>query len=354
MQLTGDRALEKWYRENNLPLCCLLYGEDDYQIGRQRDKLIKLAVRDFADFNLYTADGRVAVNMDELCDSAFALPFMSESRAVVLDDLDMSQQDASGVDKLFQLLKSPPESTCIIITVRTTLMELKKKSSRTAKLWDYCDKVGIVCAFPKPNRNDIARAASTRAVKAGCKLDSAAAGLLADYCGGDMLRALSETDKLIAYTGQSEISVATVELLVEPVIEAKVFDLSGKLLNKDLDGAMGIVSDLIFQRESPVSILTILSMSFADIYRASAAKRAGVPMPQACKELGYFGGSTYRLQKAGESQSRLSQDTLGEIVLLLARADSAMKETAANPTVILETAVTQIYLLCSANAIGGR
>lgn len=348
MQFTGERQLEKWYRENNLPMVCLLYGEDDYQIGKQRDKLIKLAVQDFADFNLYTTDGRVAVNMDELCDSALSLPFMSESRAVVLDDFDPAAQDAGSIDKLWQLLKSPPESSCIIITVRTVALELKKKSSRGAKLWEHCDKAGVVCAFPKPGRSDVARAASTRAAQAGGKLDSAAAELLADYCGCDMLRALGETDKLIAYTGGGEVTCATVELLVEPVTEARVFDLSGKLLKKDLDGALGIVSDLIFQRESPVSILTILSMSFADIYRAAAAKRAGVPTAQACKELGYFGGSAYRLQKAGESAARLPQNTLGDIILLLARTDSAMKETGSNPTVLLETAVTNIFLLCSA------
>lgn len=351
MQLTGERQLEEWYREHNVPSVCLLYGEDDYRIGRQRDKLVKLAVRDFPDFNLYTADGRASVNMDEFCDSALALPFMSDSRAALLDDLDLSVQDAVGTDKLWQLLKAPPESTCIIITVRTTAMELKKKSSRTAKLWDFCDKTGIVCSFPKPNRSDIARAASTKAVKAGCKLDSAAAEMLADYCGCDMLRAQNETDKLIAYIGSGEITESTIDLLVEPVTEARVFDLSGKLLRKDIDGAMAIVNDLIFQRESPVSILAILSMSFADIYRASAAKRAGVPTAQACKELGYFGGSTYRLQKSGENQGHFSQDVLGDIILLLARADSAMKETGANPTVLLEAAVTNIFLLCS---IGGH
>lgn len=348
MQFIGERQLESWYRENNIPLVCLLYGEDDYHIGRQRDKLIKLAVRDFADFNLYTADGRSSINIDELCDSAFALPFMSESRAVVLDDLDLAAQDASCTDKLWQLLKAPPESTCIIITVRTTALELKKKGSRSAKLWDFCDKVGVVCSFPKPSRSDVARAVSTKAVKAGGKLDSAAAEMLADYCGCDMLRAQNETDKLLAYSANGEITETLIDLLVEPVTEARVFDLAGKLLRKDLDGAMSIVSDLIFQRESPVSILAILSMSFADIYRAAAAKRGGIPTPQACKELGYFGGSTYRLQKAGESQSRFSQNTLGDIILLLARTDSSMKETGANPTVLLETAVTNIFLLCSA------
>lgn len=347
MQFTGERPLEAWYRENSLPVVCLLYGEDGWQIERQRNKLLGLAVKGFPDFNLYKADGRVSVDMDEFCDSALSLPFMADCRGAVLEDLDTTAQDAVSLDKLFQLLKSPSETTCVIITVRTASLELKKKSGKGYKLWELCDKVGVVCELPRPGKNDVARAASTRAVKVGCKLDSAAALLLAEYCGGDLQRALMETDKLAAYTKGAEITPATVELLVEPITEAKVFDLAGKLLNKNLEGALKIVSDLIFLRESPMSILAILSMSFADLYRAACAKRAGIPAAQAQKELGYFGGSVYRYQKALESQSRLDKRVIGEIVLLLSDADAAMKDTGAAPVTVLETVVTQVYLLCA-------
>ncbi|MEG1687450.1 MAG: DNA polymerase III subunit delta [Angelakisella sp.] len=352
MQLTGDRQLESWLRENNLPLVCLLYGEDGYQIERQRDRILKLATTDFPDFNLYQADGRVSVNFDELCDSALSLPFMAEYRTVVLDDLDTAAQDAVGFHKLLELLERPSETTCLVITLRTMPLELKKKSSRDSKLWELCDKTGLVCNLPKPTRSEVARLASTRAVKLGCKLDSAAAGLLCDYCAGELLRAFSETDKLAAYVGTGEITEDTVRLLVAPVMEARVFDIAVKLLRKDLEGALSIVSDLLFLRESPMSILSVLSMSFADLYRASAAKRAGVPTAQAQKELGYFGGSVYRYQKALENQSRFDSRALGQMVTLLAEADSAMKGSGSNASALLETTVTRLYGLCAGGARG--
>lgn len=350
MQLKGERQLENWYREHDLPAVCLLYGEDSYQIEKQTAKLLGLAVSDFADFNLYKADGRTAVRMDELCDAAMALPFMAERKAVLLDDLDLTAQDAASVDKLMQLLKEPGDSCLLLITMRQNQPELKKKSSRSAKLWAACDKAGLCCELPKPSRSDVARAASTRAVKLGSRLDSAAAGLLADYCGGDLLRALQETEKLAAYVGRGDITEQTVSLLVAPVVEARVFDLSARLLQRDLDGALRIVGDLLFLRESPVSILAILSMAFADLYRAAAAKRAGVPTAQAQQELGYFGGSAFRYQKALEAQSRITGQALGDIVLLLAESDSRMKETGANPPVILETTVTRIWGLAAEGA----
>lgn len=351
MQLKGEKQLEKWQKENGLPVVCLLYGEDGYLIQRYQERLMNMAVTAFPDFNLYRADGRTAVDMDDLCDSAMSLPFMSESRGVLLDDLDLSAQDSASLDKLFDLIKNPSGSTCLTITVRTTSLDLKKKGSKGGKLRDLCDKAGVVCEFTRPGRSDVARAASNKAAQLGSKLDSGAAGLLADYCGGDILRALGEVDKLTAYCNTHEITEAAVQLLVEPVTEAKVFDLSAKLLRKDLDGAMGIVNDLFFLRENPVSILTILSMSFTDLYRAAAARRSGVPAPQAQKELGYFGGSAYRYQKALENQSRLDSTALGAIILLLAQADSSMKESGANQAVILETVVTNIWLCLTGAAV---
>lgn len=350
MTLTGAKKLETWYRDNKLPSVCLLYGEDGYQIERQTERLLKLAVKAFPDFNLYKADGRVAVRMDELCDSAQSLPFMSDSRAVLLDDLDISAQDAVSMDKLMQLLAAPNEDCCLVITMRTVQPELKKKGSRSAKLVAACEKAGLVCVLPKPMRSDVARAASNRAARAGAKLSSEAAALLADFCGCDMQRALNETDKLAAYINGGEITEREVRLLVAPVVEARVFDLADRLLSGNLEGALNIVSDLFFLRESPMTILSILSMSFADIYRASAARRAGIPSAQAQKELGYFGGSVYRYSKAAEKLGRLNTHALGDAVLLLAEADNSMKQSGVNAPAMLETTVTRLWQLCGRRA----
>lgn len=345
MQFSNEKQLEGWYRDNSLPIVCLLYGEDSYRIEKQCEKLRKLAVTAFDEFNLYTVDGRVTIDIDALVNSALSLPFMSDSRAVIIDDFDVAAQTAAVMDKLFTLIKSPSDTTCLIITVRTVDFDLKKKNGKAYKLWELCDRTGVVCQFQKPTRTDVARILSTGAVKAGCRLDSAAANLLADSCGNDILRGFNELDKLIAYVGQGDISCEVINLLVEPVTEAKVFDLSAKLLKKDLQGALGVVTDLFFQRERPESILTILSMSFSDIYRAYSAKKAGIPAAQAQKDFGYFGGGVFRYSKASESLARLSDQALPQIIRILAEADLEMKQSGASSSVILESTIVKIYTL---------
>ena len=50
-----------------------------------------------------------------------------------------------------------------------------------------------------------------------------------------------------------------------------------------------------------MSILSILSMAFVDLYRAGVARKAGIPDAEAKKALGY-GGSGYRYDKGAQNQ----------------------------------------------------
>lgn len=325
----------------------LLYGDDAYQLERTANALIKQTVTQFQDFNLFCVDGRTAMDVDKIADSALSLPFMAERRAVIIDDLDVSVLSAVDAEKLWQLLASLSPSTLLLITVRTQPLDLKKKGSRGQKLHDLCDKAGVVCSFTRPTRSDAARLAASFAAKHGTKLESPQGLLLADYCGCDCLRIQNEVDKLCAYAGEGEtITQQQIQLLVEPVSEARIFDLSDKIIKRDYNGAMAVVDGLLFQRETPVAILTILTMAFVDMYRAACAKAEGLPDSEARSAFGY-GGGAYRYTKAVENQRRVGSSCLGEILHLLAEADLAMKTTGIDPRLTLESTIAEIFLKMS-------
>ena len=321
----------------------LLYGEDSYRLEKAAAELLKNAVTAFPDFNLYSVDGRAGVDMDKVADSAQSLPFMAERRAVVLDDLDLAALSASDAEKLWQLLADLPSTTLMLITLRTMPLEYKKKGSRSQKLYDLCDKAGAVCEFSKPGRSDCARMAASLANRQGSRLDPPEGLLLADYCGCDTRRIRGEVEKLCAYAGE-QIHREDILLLVEPVREARVFDLSDRIVRRDFRGAMEVVDRLLFQREAPVSVLTILTMAFVDIYRAAAARAAGLSEKDARAAFGY-GASAYRYTKAVENQRRVDSRCLGEILETLANADQDMKTGGIDPAVVLETVVARIFLI---------
>ena len=157
------------------------------------------------------------------------------------------------------------------------------------------------------------------------------AALLADYCNLDSLRLRQEVEKLAAYHGYTgKILKEDIEALVAPTVDANVFQLGDKVLRGDFNGAMAIVDDLLFLQERPESILTILTMSFVDYYRAAAVRRAG---------------GSYRFTKALEQCGRLSRPALEGSLEILADADARMKQSAADGRTVLEVTILRLIEL---------
>lgn len=341
MLLTGAQ-LDKMLRDGSFPRLLLLWGEDGPSVQKYQRLLEKAVVTAFPDFNSYHCDGKAPVNLDALGDCARALPMMAERRFALVDDLDPDLLTGDDFSKLQQLMEELPEETVLVITQRSVLPEPKKKGGKGGKLHALCDKYGGVCHFQKPNAASAGRMAEEEAKRLGSSLGRKEALLLAEYCGRDPQRMLTEVQKLAAHSPEA-ITGEDIALLVAPVTEARVFDLSDRIVSGSYAAAMVTIDELIFQRENPVSILTILSMAFVDIYRAAVAKKAGIPASDAKKAYGY-GGSGFRYDKGMQNQRRFSLPMLEEILELLVQADSRMKSSGVDPRVVLETLVAQIFL----------
>ena len=193
-------------------------------------------------------------------------------------------------------------------------------------------------------RGDVAKFARQTALRLGCVLEPEEAALLADYCNLDSLRLRQEVEKLSAYRGYTgKIQREDIEALVAPTVDANVFQLGERVLRCDFNGAMAIVDDLLFLREEPVSILTILTMSFVDYYRAAAVRRGSISEAAARKELGY--GGSYRFTKALELCGRLSGAALSGALEILADADARIKQNGADGRTVLEVTVLRLIEL---------
>jgi len=341
MVLAGARQLDKLLRDGSFPHLLLLWGEDGPAVQKYQLLLEKAAVTAFPDFNSYRCDGKAPIDLDALADSARSLPMMAPRRFALVDDLNAELLSVAGLAKLQQLAEELPEETVLVITMRGALPDLKKKGSKGAKVYALCDKYGGVCCFQRPDARTAAQLAAAEAGRLGSSLSKNDALLLAEYCGRDTQRMLVEVQKLAAHSPEG-ITGEDIRLLVAPVTEARVFDLSDRVVSGDYSAAMATIDDLIFQRESPVTILTILSMAFVDMYRAAAARKAGVPAPEAKKAYGY-GGSGFRYDKGVQNQRRFSLPALEDILELLADADSRMKASGVDPRVTLEALVADIF-----------
>ena len=341
MVLSGPKQLDAMMKEGTLPGLLLLWGEDAPLMAGYKRRLERWAVTAFPDFNRSQYDGRFPLDLEVLGDAARSLPMMAPRRFVLVEDLDPGLLSTGGLEKLRQLAEELPEETLLVMTMGSVLPDLKKKGSKGAQVFQLCERLGGVCHFPKPAGSAAVQRMVSAAEKAGSSISKDAAQLLAEYCGREPQRMLTEVQKLAAHSPEG-ITPEDVRSWVAPVTEARVFDLPDKIIARNFTAAMAAINDLVFLRESPVSILSILSMAFVDLYRAGVARKAGIPDAEAKKALGY-GGSGYRYDKGAQNQRKFSIPTLERILELLAEADKQMKTTGPDARVVLETTVAEIF-----------
>ena len=341
MVLSGPKQLDAMMKEGTLPGLLLLWGEDAPLMAGYKRRLERWAVTAFPDFNRSQYDGRFPLDLEALGDAARSLPMRAPRRFVLVEDLDPGLLSTGGLEKLRQLAEELPEETLLVMTMGSVLPDLKKKGSKGAQVFQLCERLGGVCHFPKPAGSAAVQRMVSAAEKAGSSISKDAAQLLAEYCGREPQRMLTEVQKLAAHSPEG-ITPEDVRSLVAPVTEARVFDLPDKIIARNFTAAMAAINDLVFLRESPVSILSILSMAFVDLYRAGVARKAGIPDAEAKKALGY-GGSGYRYDKGAQNQRKFSIPTLERILELLAEADKQMKTTGPDARVVLETTVAEIF-----------
>ncbi|MBP1558616.1 MAG: DNA polymerase III subunit delta [Oscillospiraceae bacterium] len=351
MRCENENAFKAHVESGELLPLYLLYGEESMTVERWANRLVKAAVGDTQDpFLLTRMDGREGVDPDELSDAAEALPFMAPRKCVTVEDFDPDALGSTEFSKLEQLLSDPPPTCVLIFTMKSRSPEPNRKKGEEAggkgkKLLKLCEAKGCAAHFGVATAGDAGRLARDTAKKRGCVMPSAVSSALVAACGGNLHAVVCETEKLCAYAGGGELTLRQLEEVGVQSVEASVFDLSRAILRMDYTKAMDIVSNLMFLRESPVGILTILSSAFVDLYRAKAARSAHIADKQAMKELGYVGGRFFLYTRAAESESRFSHEFLVKALETLSQADQKLKSSQVDGRILLEQTVTQLFVL---------
>ena len=352
MRCENENSLKTHIESGALLPLYLLYGEESMTVERWANRLIKAAVGDTQDpFLLTRMDGREGVDPDELSDAAEALPFMAPLKCVTVEDFDPDTLDSTEFSKLEQLLSDPPPTCVLVFTMKSHSPEPARKKgeetggSKGKKLLKLCEAKGCAAHFGVATAGDAGRLARDTAKKRGCVMPNAVSSALVAACGGNLHAVVCETEKLCAYAGGGELTLKQLEEVGVQSVEASVFDLSRAILRMDYTKAMDIVSNLMFLRESPVGIMTILSSAFVDLYRAKAARSAHIADKQAMKELGYLGGRSFLYTRAAESESRFSHEFLVKALETLSLADQKLKSSQADGRILLEQTVTRLFVL---------
>ena len=307
----------------------IFHGPEAYLRDHYLESLRNLLVEDFAEaFNYHR------FSLQAVADSVNAIPMMSPTSMVRIDDVNFFAigEDAADYAAIFSNLPS----YCTVVLVYDTVEY--KPDRRKKTIAEALELAREVC-FQQPSERELISWIARHFKKLGKQITVDDAVFLIRRTGGDMTTLSAEIEKLGAYETEPAVSRRSIELLVEPVLEAAVFDLSDAVAAGRYETALQILHILLRRQEEPVVILATIGSQLRRIVEANRLRAAGKGKNDLMKLCSV---SSYPAQKAMEFSRRLSAEFPEKAVELCLEADRRMKTSFDDPKRVLELLVLQL------------
>ncbi len=246
----------------------LLTGEEDYLRRQYRDRLKNVLVPPDsmgASMNIHYYTGKLS-DVKALVESADTMPFMADRRLFILEEVSFEN---NGEDILIQYL-SEPASTAFFVLVYENM-------DKRSRLYKAIEKNGVVVEFTKlDDKRQLGIWLAKKAADAGLKIENGAIEQLIAYVGFDMTSLSNEMEKLIGYClNNGKITAGDVQAVCVKNPEDAVFSMVDAISEGQLDKAMIYYKDLIFRREPPVRLLSLVIRQYRIILQYIEAKENG-------------------------------------------------------------------------------
>lgn len=318
----NETKLKEHISKNQLGRLYFLYGDEKFLVKRDLLRMTKkLSASDFPEFNFHEFPHDTPI--DEIADAVEALPFMAERKCVTVSDLNVEALGSAELNKLNELLDNVPDTTTLIFFLSTLEIDLKK-SAKWRSFIKKIDAAGYSVCYAHRSDSDLEKFLCREAEKNGCTLSRTLANKIIRYTGNDLNALTNELIKLCAFTGGGEITSGQIESIVTKNTETTVFILSNALVRGDYSKAYALLDLLINQGEKPITILSVLSGAYIDMYRVRAAIQSG-KTSLAPAEYGDYKGRDFRLKYAERDMRDLSLEVLRESLSLLLECDLSLK-----------------------------
>ena len=362
-----EQGLQAQIKQKQYDRLYYIYGAEDFLKKHYVSTLTrKLVQPDFEAFNSHTLEGR-EVTLDAISDCVSSMPFMSEHTCTVVRDMPLNEymprpkntKNAQGGDdggeedgqassgkyeQLCELLEDIPESSVLIFWMDT--VEPDPKSGTWIKVLKTFEKYGTVAELGQRSRAALIKLLCDSAAKKGCTMDRDAAAYMIERAGDDLGNLKNEIDKLCAYLNGKPVTKKAIDQSVIASLEANIFSLSKAICAGRADEAFDTLGTLFKLREEPVKILAILSGSYVDMYRAKAALLSGVKNEELISIYkSAYAKKEFLIRNAASAAAKYSIEKLRTALELLGDADTAMKTTRADGTLILERLVLELMRL---------
>ena len=258
-QTNALQELKAAIRAKSVERLYFFHGEETFLLHHYLDQLRKLLLDELTEsFNFHKLNAET-FGLQALADAVENLPMMAEHTLVWVDEIDIFKLSEVDRNKLTEILSDVPDYCTLVFTYISTPW---KPDKRLKKLWEAVDKHGTVVEFAKQEQRDLVPWIGRHFAARKKQISTDLCVYLIDITGGTMTALAGEIDKICAYSGADRIVKSDIDAVVEPVLDAVVFQMTDLLGQGEYGPALVKLRTLLKMQQEPIAILGAIGGHF--------------------------------------------------------------------------------------------
>ncbi|MBQ1281217.1 MAG: DNA polymerase III subunit delta [Oscillospiraceae bacterium] len=317
----------------------LFYGEEAYLRNYYLEELRKLLIDGPAEAFNYHRFNNENFTIQAFRDAVEAFPMMAEHTMVQIDDYDLYKAPEDEREQFIEIFSDLPDYCCIVFTF---ISPDYKPNGQVRRLHNALTKYGLIVEFRRQELRELTNWVRRHFARNNKAIDDRLCQYLIQITGGTMTALASEIQKICTYSESTEILKSDIDAVVEPVLEALVYNITDAILARDGRQALQKVRTLLQMQEDPIKILAGIGDAIRKL-RCAKVLIAGKQGFETMKSL-YPTTPDYPLRKALNTAGSVSDYYCDRAVVLCAEADFQMKNSRGDNAEILELLVMQLSM----------
>jgi len=308
--------LQEELKQDALSRFHLIYGEERYMVRYYKKCLRDRLSAPDDEMNCTIFQGE-KTDPAAVADVAQILPFMVPQRLIIIQDSGFFKK----ATEMTEYLSDFPDSTYVVFVER----EVDKRN----KLYKWLGKNGCITECQHQTEPMLRKWIAGYLKREKKTISGEAVEHLMERVGTDMETLGNELDKLIGYTGERpDIGSSDIDAVCSGLTVSRIFDMIDAVAAGERDKALRYYNDLLANKESPMSILYLLSrhinillqireLTARGLNRGELAKKIGIPpftVPKYSKQAAAFRSENLRqmLETRVEYEERLKKGRLSD------------------------------------------
>jgi DNA polymerase-3 subunit delta len=286
----------------------VLTGSNSYLLQNYLHEIIAKFTNESGD-SIERFDGLELTTADSVLDAVRSVSFLEPTKMVIVKDFSQSKDIT---EKIESIVDQTADTTNLILVD-------PKLDKRTA-MFKYLKKSCDVKSFDLVQPYELERWLADEAKKQNAKISTSNIRFLVERVGPNQQLLSQELSKLVIHS--TDISRDTIEQLVEPTPQSKVFDMLDALFSGNARKAQNLYEDQRAQGEEPQKLLAMITWQLQQLTFAVFAPVKSVD------SLVSAGLSPYSAKKALSLAEHISKSDLIFFITELAEIDMQSKTNA--------------------------